>query len=99
MKKAITTLMALTAMSVGAVSAFGQNDTTLVKSPIKWEQTTEQSKSGEDKLTYYAVIDGERFVSNKSSVERYRKISRYGGTPCVVRITNRKSKATRVITL
>lgn len=91
MKKAIISLSLLVSLT-GICRA--QNDTTKVQTGNpKWE-TKEYiaKKTYEVKTEYVVTIDGVTYPTNKTSVERWRLIKKFGGVPCIVKITNKSGK-------
>lgn len=97
MKRTIVSLSVLLALTG---FAYGQNDTTLVKTANpKWDKVEYVSKkTGEVKTEYIVIVDGKEYRSNKTSSERYALIRRFGGVPCVVKITT-KSGSERIAVL
>lgn len=97
MKKAMISAVLLTAL---CVSAKAQNDTTKVAtSNPKWDKVEYTSKkTNEVKTEYVVIIGGKEYKTNKTSYERYRLIVKFGGTPCVVKITT-PSGAERIAVL
>lgn len=86
-------------MLVASVIAGAQNtkvsekDTVMVKySSIKFDKETYESKTGKFKTDYLVLIDGTWYETNKTSYERYLKIKRFGGTPCVCFVKPKESK-------
>lgn len=77
------------------------NDTTLVakSSSIRFESETLTNKAGESRVSYFAIIDGKVYPTNKTSVNRYALIKRFGGEACLVYITNKNTNKTRVTAL
>lgn len=100
MKKTFITIAFAIAMAVSANGATkAVNDTTKVSAstPIKVETETATKKDGESKTEYYLTIGGVTYKSNKTSAERYAVITRFGGQPCVVIITNASGKKRAVV--
>lgn len=97
MKKAFITLFAVVATATGLYAQDkAKNDTMVVKATsIKWEtEVLVSQKTGKSRTDYYATIDGVTYPTNKTSMQRYATIKRFGGEPCVALI-NKK----RVVTL
>ncbi len=86
MKKFLLTIVAI----FMAACAYAQKDTILVVDPINWENETITTKNGKIKNCYYAFYKGNWYDSNKTSVERYNLIKRFGGIPTVVAIIDKK---------
>ena len=83
-----------------AACAYAQKDTILVIDPISWESQTIPLKNGKSKKCYYAFYKGHWYNSNKTSVERYNLIKRFGGVPTVVAIIDKKkSQIIKIIVL
>lgn len=96
MKKTILTICALL---VGALALSAQNDTTLVRKPVKFDTETFVSDKGNTKETITATIDGQDYPTTKTAAQRHATILRFGGTPNVAIVTNEKTKKQRVIVL
>lgn len=93
-------IAALVAISASVASAKAQNDTTLVRSSnIRFETETFTSDKGNTSIKYWAIVEGNRYESNKTSAERYATIKRFGGQPCVCKVRNPKSRKERIVTL
>ena len=96
MKKLITTI--IFAFLLGFfVSA--QSDTTLVKGNVTMDTESYVNKKGETKTTYYCLLNGSYFVSDKTSWRRYNAYKRFGVVPQFVLISNKKTKAQKIIVL
>lgn len=93
------TLLTISALLVGALALSAQNDTTLVRRPVRFEIETFVSNKGNTKETLTAVIDGKTYPTTKSALKRHATTLRYGGTPNVAIVTNRKTKSQKVIVL
>ena len=82
-----------------ATALYAQSDTTRINAPLRFDYETITTKSGKTSTKYYAIYNGEVYDSNKTSMKRYYTICKFGGQPCAVLITNRKSKAKKIIVL
>ena len=58
-----------------------------------------KSSGGLKALSWAIFRNGETYDSTKTSMKRYYEIKRFNGQPCVVMITNKKSKAKKIIVL
>ena len=81
------------------ISAAAQSDTTRISGGIRFEQEVLTTKTGKTVEKVYAIYNGETYESNKTSMKRYYLICRYNGQPCVVMITNKKSKSKKILVL
>lgn len=96
MKKFIITVM----LAFVALAAYAQKDTTVVSpSAVKMDIESYINKKGEVKYQYWATYRGEVYTSNKSTYERAQLYRRFGYSPLFVLITDRKSKAQKIIIL
>ena len=82
-----------------ATTLYAQSDTSRINAPLRFDYETITTKSGKTSTKYYAIYNGEVYDSNKTSMKRYYQIKRFNGQPCVVMITNKKSKAKKIIVL
>ena len=82
-----------------ATVSYAQCDTVAIKAPICFDTETIITKSGKSTEKFYAIYNGETYDSTKTSMKRYYAIKRFNGQPCVVIITNKKSKAKKIIVL
>ena len=82
-----------------AIVSYAQCDTVAIKAPIRFDTETIITKSGKSTEKFYAIYNGETYDSTKTSMKRYYEIKRFNGQPCVVMITNKKSKAKKIIVL
>jgi len=82
-----------------AITLYAQSDTTRINAPLRFDYETIITKSGKASTKYYAIYNGEIYDSNKTSMKRYYTIRKFGGQPCAVLITNKKSKAKKIIVL
>lgn len=73
------------------VDAYAQNDTTLFDKPVKFECETIPTKSGEQTVKYYAIVDGKYYDSNETSAKRYHDAKRLGDKPNVSFVSNKKN--------
>lgn len=94
-KKITFTILAVLIATV----SYAQSDTVAIKAPIRFDYETITTKSGKASTKYYAIYNGEVYDSNKTSMKRYYTIRKFGGQPCAVLITNKKSKAKKIIVL
>ena len=94
-KKIILTILAVLIATV----SYAQCDTVAIKAPIRFDTETIVTKSGKSTEKFYAIYNGETYDSTKTSMKRYYQIKRFNGQPCVVMITNKKSKAKKIIVL
>ena len=95
MKKLIIFIIA----SIISINLFAENDTTLVHKPVKWETETVITKSGKSSIKYYAIIDGKYYDSTKTAMKRYNDTIRFGGTPNVAIVENKKKTNSKIIVL
>ena len=93
--KIIFTILAVLIVTV----SYAQCDTVAIKAPIRFDTETIVTKSGKSTEKFYAIYNGETYDSTKTSMKRYYEIKRFNGQPCVVMITNKKSKAKKIIVL
>lgn len=93
--KIIFTILAVLIATV----SYAQCDTVAIKAPIRFDTETIVTKSGKSTKKFYAIYNGETYDSTKTSMKRYYEIKRFNGQPCVVMITNKKSKAKKIIVL
>ena len=82
-----------------ATNAAAQSDTTRVSGGIRFEKEVLTTKTGKTVEKVYANYNGETYESNKTSMKRYYLIRKYGGQPCAVMITNKRSKSKKIIVL
>ena len=82
-----------------ATNVAAQSDTTRISGGIRFEQEILTTKTGKTVEKVYAIYNGETYNSTKTSMKRYYQIKRFNGQPCVVMITNKKSKAKKIIVL
>ena len=94
-KKIVLTILAVLIATV----SYAQCDTVAIKAPISFDSETIVTKSGKSTEKFYAIYNGEIYDSTKTSMKRYCEIKRFNGQPCVVMITNKKSKAKKIIVL
>ena len=94
-KKILLTILAVLIATV----SYAQCDTVAIKAPIRFDTETIITKSGKFTEKFYAIYNGETYDSTKTSMKRYYAIKRFNGQPCVVMITNKKSKAKKIIVL
>ena len=80
-------------------NATAQSDTTRISGGIRFEQEVLTTKTGNTVEKVYAIHNNETYESNKTSMKRYTLIRRYNGEPCVVMITNKRSKSKKIIVL
>ena len=93
--KIIFTILAVLIVTV----SYAQCDTVAIKAPIRFDTETIVTKSGKSTEKFYAIYNGKTYDSTKTSMKRYYEIKRFNGQPCVVMITNKKSKAKKIIVL
>lgn len=93
--KIIFTILAVLIATV----SYAQCDTVAIKAPIRFDTETIVTKSGKSTEKFYAIYNGETYDSTKTSMKRYYTIRKFGGQPCAVLITNKKSKAKKIIVL
>ena len=91
-------ILTILAVLIATVS-YAQCDTVAIKAPIRFDTETIITKSGKSTEKFYAIYNGETYDSTKTSMKRYYEIKRFNGQPCVVIITNKKSKAKKIIVL
>ena len=82
-----------------SIVAYAQNDTTLVNKPVKFETELVKTKSGKETIKYYAIIDGKYYDTTKTTIKRYNDAIRFGGTPNVAFVENKKKTNRKVIVL
>ena len=99
MKKIISKIFCIFLAILIATEIYAQNDTTRINAPIRFDTETIITKSGKSTEKFYAIYNGETYDSTKTSMKRYYTIKRFNGQPCVVMITNKKSKAKKIIVL
>lgn len=95
MKKMIIGAMMLVASVIAGAqnTKVSEKDTVMVKySSIKFDKETYESKTGKFKTDYLVLIDGTWYETTKTAYERYYKIKRFGGTPCVCFVKPKESK-------
>lgn len=95
-------MMLIAVIALGAITAGAQPtkvaaDTTIVRTVVKFDKETFEGSKGTHKETYQVLVDGKWYSTTKASYERYYLIKRFGGQPCVVKIT--KGKSSRVVVL
>lgn len=95
MKKFLVILI----LSLCAIIAKAQSDTTVIYKPIQFETEQITSKTGKSYTKYYAILDKNYYESNKVSMDRYCQIKRFNGQPCVVLITSGKTRKQKIIVL
>lgn len=79
--------------------AYAQKDTTLVTTPCVFTTQTTTTDKGTLKTEYYVTTLGEKYVSTATSYKRYKALKRFGASPNYAMITDRKSKAKKIIIL
>ena len=99
MKKIISKILCIFLAVLITTEIYAQNDTTRINAPIRFDTETIITKSGKSTEKFYAIYNGETYDSTKTSMKRYYTIKRFNGQPCVVLITNKKSKAKKIIVL
>lgn len=99
MKKIISKILCIFLAILIATEIYAQNDTIRINTPIRFDTETIITKSGKSTEKFYAIYNGETYDSTKTSMKRYYEIKRFNGQPCVVMITNKKSKAKKIIVL
>lgn len=97
MKKIIVVFMAITLSF--SIKAQNQKDTTLVHSPCTFTTKASISTKGTPKMEYYITTAGDTYVSDATSYKRYKALKRFGATPNYAMITDRKTKAKKIIIL
>ena len=80
-------------------SLYPQSDTTRINAPLHFDTETITTKIGKIFTKYYAIYNGDIYDSNKTSMNRYYTILRFGGQPCAVIYTNKKLKGKKIIVL
>ena len=99
MKKIINKIFCIFLAILIATEIYAQNDTTRINGSIRFDTETIRTKSGKSTEKFYAIYNGETYDSTKTSMKRYYEIKRFNGQPCIVMITNKKSKAKKIIVL
>lgn len=95
MKKMIIGAMMLVASVIAGAqnTKVSEKDTVMIKySSIRFDKETYESKTGKFKTDYLVLIDGTWYETNKTSYERYLKIKKFGGIPCVCFVKPKESK-------
>lgn len=93
-------LIIIAAIVLGTINAGAQttkvsNDTTVIRSVVRFDKETFVGDKGTHKESYQVLVNREWYPTTKTSYERYFTIKKYGGVPCVVFITPKnKSNAT-----
>lgn len=96
MKKIIVVFMIVFSL---AANAQNQKDTTLVHSMCTFSTKASISTKGTPKMEYYITTSGDTYVSDATSYKRYKALKRFGATPNYAMITDRKTKAKKIIIL
>ena len=80
---------------------YAKIDTTLIAGSSKITMETESyvNKKGQTKTDYWCILNGETYQSDKTTYRRYNAYKRYGANPQYALLTNKKSKAKRIIIL
>ena len=96
MKKIIIAVI----MATLSICCYAQIDTTLIKSSqVTMETESYVNKKGETKTSYWCLWNGETYQSDKTTYRRYNTYKRYGANPQFAILTNKKSRAQRIIIL
>lgn len=96
MKKIIIAIIFIMATSI----CYAQIDTTLItNSKITMETESYVNKKGQTKTDYWCLWNGEVYQSDKTTYRRYNAYKRYKANPQFALLTNKKSKAKRIIIL
>lgn len=95
MKKILTIIV----FAVISISAFAQNDTTLIRKPVRFEYETVTTKTGKSSIKYYAIVDGKYYDTTKTAIKRYHDAIKFGGTPNVAIVENKKKTNSKIIVL
>lgn len=96
MKKIIITAIFIMVASI----CYAQIDTVLiVSSKITMETESYVNKKGQAKTNYWCLWDGEVYQSDKTTYRRYNAYKRYNANPQFALLTNKKSRAKRIIIL
>lgn len=95
MKKLLLTII----ITIISINLFAQNDTTLIRKPVQFEIEKVTTKTGKSVVKYYAIIDGKYFDSSKTAAKRYYQTIKFGGTPNVAIVSNKKKTNRKVIIL
>ena len=96
MKKLIVAI----AFALISFMSFAQKDTTVINSSkLSVDIESYINKKGETKYQYWVKWDGELYASNKSTYDRAILYKRFGYDPLYVLITDKRSKAQRIVIL
>ena len=85
-----------------AMTAKAQKDTTVLSSNparITVDMESYVNKKGETKAQYWVIYKGEMYASNKSTYERANLYKRFDYQPLYVLISDKRSKAQRIVIL
>ena len=83
-----------------ASTCYAQIDTVLITgSKITMETESYVNKKGQAKMNYWCLWDGEVYQSDKTTYRRYNAYKRYNANPQFALLTNKKSRAKRIIIL
>lgn len=92
-------IITIIAFAIISITAFAQNDTILIRKPVRFEYETVTSKTGKEIVKYYAIIDGKYYDSTKTAMKRYHDAIKFGGTPNVAIVSNKKKTNNKIIVL
>ena len=96
MKNIIITI----AIIILSVECYAQIDTTLISgTSVRMEVESYVNKKGETKTSYWCLWNGDTYQSDKTTYRRYNAYKKYGANPQYALLTNKKSKAKRIIIL
>lgn len=95
MKRILTIIV----IAVIGISAFAQNDTTLINKKVTFDKEVVVTKSGKENVKYYAIIDGKYYDTTKTTIKRYKTIVKFGGIPNVAIVENKKKTNSKIIVL
>lgn len=89
MKKIYVSIAAMIlAAGMAHAASYAPNDTTALKNAeLVFRVENYTTSKGQEKTRYITTYNGKEFISNKTSMQRYADIRRWGGVPCVVKIT------------
>ena len=97
MKKLVIAAVILGMINAGVKPTKVVNDTTVIKSNVRFDKETFVGNKGSYKETYQVLVDGKWYSTTKTSYERYFLIKKYNGIPTVVFVKSKNN--TKVVVL
>lgn len=83
-----------------SICAYGQKDTTIINyNTIDFSYETTISKTGKVKTEYLVNYRGSWYVTDKTSYNRYITAKRFNLYPNVAIVTDKKTKAKKIIVI